>query len=92
MAVKDLNLVNDTGNLDESQEVLSLEELARRQQAAMGKLKEATSAFDNLLKETIVSVDESVAHWKEVTDGGKKQEESGIKLWISGLVVRMCER
>ncbi len=74
MTVKDLKPANDSGTPDfheavaESQEVLSLEELASRQQAAMAKLKETTGAFDTLLEETITAVDESISELDMMAD------------------------
>ena len=79
MTVKDLKPANDSGTPDspetvaESQEAPSLEELANRQQAAMAKLGEITSALDTLLEETISAVDESVAQSKKKADEIKNQ-------------------
>ena len=79
MTVKDLKAANDSETPDsqdavaESQEAPSLEELASRQQAAMAKLKETTSAFDTLLEETISAVDESISQSKKMTDEVRDQ-------------------
>ena len=79
MTIKDLQPANDPRTPDsqqaaaESQEVLSLEELANRQQAAMAKLKESTSTFDNLLEETVVAVDETINQSKNLTNEIKDQ-------------------
>ena len=79
MTIKDLKPANDSKTPDsreaaaDSQEALSLEELASRQQAAMANLKETTSAFDKLLKETISAVDECITQSKKINDEVKNQ-------------------
>ena len=79
MTIKELKPANDSRTPDsreaaaESQEVLSLERLASRQQAAMAKLKETNSALDTLLEETTSTVDECIAQSKKMTDEVKSQ-------------------
>jgi len=79
MTIKELSPTNGAGTLDpqgaeeESQTPLSLEDLANRQQAAMAKLTETTSAFDALLEETITAVDERVSQSQALADEAKNQ-------------------
>ena len=74
IAVTDLQPANDLWIPDSqegvagSEKALTLEELASRQQAAMAKLKETTSAFDNLLEETTTAVDESISESDMMAD------------------------
>ncbi len=79
MTIKELSPTYGSGTLDpqeaqeESQKPLSLKDLANRQQAAMSKLTETTSAFDALLEETITAVDERVSQSQALAEEAKIQ-------------------
>ena len=88
MTTKELQPANDSGTPNsqkaaaEAPEVLSLDELANRQQAAMVTLKETNAQLDTLIEKTAGSFDEIVAHSKEMNDEvqNRASEQAGAGL------------
>ena len=74
MTTKELPPANDSGTPnsqnapDETRKVLSLDDLANRQQAAIVTLKETTGELDSIIEKTVSAVDEIVAHSKETVE------------------------
>ena len=74
-----------------TQDPLYLDELSRRQQAAIAKLTETTGAFDTLLEETITSVDESMTESDKINVERKDQAAEQAAAIIAEAQVRAQE-
>ena len=94
MTVKEFKPASDSGPSDPQEselgasKALSLEELARRQQAAMAKLQDTSSELYALLEKTITAVDESISQSKAMAEEVRRRATEIVSVVLADAPAR----